>query len=499
MSLDENTHLTALAVQQEKRLVKSLGRLDIVLFIIAAYISLDTIGSIAVGGSQSLFWAIFIVITFMIPNALLMAETGSAFPEEGGPYQWVKFAYGRLPAGIAAVLYWITNPLWLGGSLCFIAYEAFSSYLVHIHSGSIFEWVFKLGFIWLAIGLAMISLKSGKEIINLAAYAKIAVLVIMVVTTAIYGIKNGFQPFDFKGLAPSVAGFMGVAPIILFSYVGFEAPNAASGEMHNPQKDTAPSIRIGSIVSALAYVLPVLAILLVVPRKDVGGLSGFMSAVETVFSVYGGASKFLLGVASLLFIFGLLGLGASWMMATDRVQAIAAADGAFMNGWFGEFSERFGTPLRVNALSGVMASIFLVAGMELVSGNSGSIFKVVLSCAVSTLLVSYLLIIPAIMKLNRKYRNVERPFVTPGGQRGFQIMGWVVLAYIAIGSIGVVFPGTIEGLLGIDYSFKDVWGLNRGQVELFTIGTIAADLFVGIIGYALARKIRANLVKESEL
>jgi len=436
---DENTHLTSLAAEQEKKLVKSLGRIDIILFIIAAYISLDTIGTIAVGGTQSLFWAIFIVITFMIPNALMMAETGSAFPEEGGPYQWVKFAYGRLAAGIASVLYWITNPLWLGGSLCFIAFEAFSAYLVHIKSGSVFEWVFKLGFIWIAIGLAMISLKSGKKIINAAAYAKIAVLVIMVVTTAIYGIKNGFQPFDFHGLTPTVAGFMAVAPIILFSYVGFEAPNAASGEMYDPQKDTAPSIRIGSIVSALAYVLPVLAILLVLPRKSVGGLSGFMSSVETVFSIYGGASKFLLGISAVLFIYGLLGLGASWMMATDRVQAIAAADGAFLNGWFGEFSSRFGTPLRVNALSGLMASIFLVAGMQLVNGDSGAIFKVVLSCAVSTLLVSYLLIIPAIMKLNRKFRDVNRPFTVPGGQRGFQIMGWVVFIFIILGSMGVVF------------------------------------------------------------
>jgi len=50
------------------------------MFIIAAYISLDTIGTIAAGGTQSLFWAIVIVITFMIPNALMMAETGSAFP-----------------------------------------------------------------------------------------------------------------------------------------------------------------------------------------------------------------------------------------------------------------------------------------------------------------------------------------------------------------------------------------------------------------------------------
>jgi amino acid transporter len=196
---------------------------------------------------------------------------------------------------------------------------------------------------------------------------------------------------------------------------------------------------------------------------------------------------------------GLLGLGSSWMMSTDRVQAIAAADGAFMNGWFGEFSERFGTPIRVNTLSGIMASIFLVAGMKLVNGDAGAIFKVVLSCAISTLLVSYLFIIPAIMKLNRSFAEVERPFKSPGGVRGFQIMGCVVLAYIVLGSMGVIFPGTIEGWLGIDYSFKDIWGLTRGQVEWFTLGTIAFDLLVGVIGYILASKVRKSLTSKSEL
>ena len=186
-------------------------------------------------------------------------------------------------------------------------------------------------------------------------------------------------------------------------------------------------------------------------------------------------------------------------MATDRIQAMAAADGAFMNGWFGEFSERFGTPMRVNMLSGVMASIFLIAGMRIVNGNAGAIFKVVLSCAVSTLLVSYLLIIPAIMKLNRSHPEVHRPFITPGGRRGFQIMGTVVLIYILLGSIGVLFPGTIEGLFGISYNFNDVWGLTRGQVEAFTLGTIVIDLLVGLAGYALAKNVRRSLVSTPEI
>ena len=184
------------------------------------------------------------------------------------------------------------------------------------------EWIFKLAFIWIAIFLAIISLKKGKQIINLAAGAKITLLLLMVITTAIYGFKHGFQHLTLASMSPTISGFMAVAPIILFSYVGFEAPNAASGEMYDAAKDTAPSIRVGALVSALAYVLPVLAILLVVPKKDVGGISGFMGAVATIFSIYGRASTFLLGVAAVLFIFGLLGLGASWMMATDRIQAM---------------------------------------------------------------------------------------------------------------------------------------------------------------------------------
>jgi len=224
-----------------------------------------------------------------------------------------------------------------------------------------------------------------------------------------------------------------------------------------------------------------------------------MSAVATIFSIYGGASKFLLGVAALLFIFGLLGLGASWMMATDRIQAMAAADGAFMNGWFGEFNERFGTPMRVNILSGVMASIFLVAGMELVKGDTGAIFTVVLSCAVSTLLVSYLIIIPAVMKLNRSFPEVHRPFIAPGKKRGFQIMGAITFTYIFLGSVGVLFPGSVEGLLGIDYNFTDIWGLSRSRVEAFTLGTITFDLIVALIGFALAKNVRKSLSEQSEI
>jgi len=258
MSQSINRQQTSLAVEQEKKLVKSLRRSDIVLFIVAAVIALDTIGTIASGGLENLFWGVFMVVTFMIPFSMIFAETGGAFPQEGGPYQWVKFAYGRLFAGITSVLYWITNPIWLGGTLVLVANEAFNAYVFDLSTNATLNWIFKLAFVWIAILLAIVSLKTGKIFVNVGAWAKLIVLMLLVGTTVVYGFKNGFQGLDLGGLSPSLGGFLAVAPVLAFAYVGFEAPNAASEEMFDAAKDTAPAIRRGASIAMLAYLLPVL-------------------------------------------------------------------------------------------------------------------------------------------------------------------------------------------------------------------------------------------------
>ena len=92
----------------------------------------------------------------------------------------------------------------------------------------------------------------------------------------------------------------------------------------------------------------------------------------------------------------LLTQGAAWMVATDRMQAVAGADGAYP-AYFGRFSPRFGTPLRVNIASGVIATAFMSAALVLLTnegGDAASLFMVVLLIATTTLLISYLIVVP---------------------------------------------------------------------------------------------------------
>jgi len=484
-----------LAAEQESRFIKSLGRADIVLFIVAAVISIDTIGTMAAGGLATVGWMAILVVVFMVPYAMLFAETGSAFPEEGGPYQWVTHSFGRLAGGVTSVMYWVTTPIWLGGSLAFIAFGAFDAYLVHVPANSVGDWAFKLAYVWIAVLLAVVSLRVGKIFINIGAWAKMAVLVLLVGTTAAYGVLHGFAHQQWGDLRPTISGLLLAAPVVLFSYVGFEAPNAASEEMFDAARDTGPAIRRGTVLTALGYLLPVLAIVLVVPAKQASGLSGYMDAVAIVFhGVWGPAAGFLIKVAAVLFILAVVNLGSSWMIATDRTQAVAAANGSFFSGWFGEFHPTLGTPLRVNLLSGVIGSAFTVAAMLIVNGSAASAFGVVLNTAVSTLLFSYVLIIPAILLLRRRFPAVHRPYRVPGGRAGFAVAGGLVSVFIVLGTLTTLVPSVVNRLFGVPYSFSDAWGVSGLRFELFTLGTVGAVVLLGVVGFALAGRVRADEV-----
>ena len=483
---------TQLALTEKSKLIKSLRRFDMVFFTVCAFVGLDTLGTVASNGAQGFTWLVVLAVVFVLPYALLMAEVGAAFTQEGGPYEWAKMAFGRLQGGISAVLYWVTNPLWVGGSLAFIATEAWNDNLFHIGAGTAGDYIFKLLFIWLSIGVAIVSLRRGKWIPNAGAILRIVVLGFFTLTTIIYAFDNGVNGFPAGDLKPTGAIFLALVPLLLFNYVGFELQNGAAEEMENPQKDVPLSVLRSGIIGVLLYAVPIFAILLVLPGEKVTGIGGFLDAVTETFSVYGGAQDFLLGAMTLCFVGTLLTSGAVWMIGSDRILAVAAYDGAFP-GFFGVFNRTFGTPIRVNTMSGIFASIFMIIAVASFHGGADAKFVVVLTIAISTTLISYLWVFPAAVKLRFSHPHVYRPYRVPGGNRGMWIVGILTTFWVALGSFVAVFPGVLEKLFGLSYDFKDEWGVSRGTYEALTLGTLAVVLAIALVGYALGRSVREQV------
>jgi glutamate:GABA antiporter len=282
-------------------------------------------------------------------------------------------------------------------------------------------------------------------------------------------------------------------PLLLFNYVGFELQNGAAEEMENPQKDVPLSILRSGITGILMYVIPIFCILLVLPASKVTGIGGFIDAVTLTFhGVYGGAAHPLLIVMTLGFVGALVTSGAVWMIGSDRIQAVASYDGAFFP-FFGVFNKRLGTPVRVNVLSGIAASVFAIAAISMLKNNStASAFTVVLDIAISTTLISYLWIFPAALKLRYSQPTVPRPFVHPWGMAGIWVSTILTTGWILLGSWVAVFPDTLERLFKVGYPFKDSWGVTQGEFESLTLGTLAIIVAVGLIGYWAGRGVRAQ-------
>jgi amino acid transporter len=492
---------TEAALEEKAKLRRHFGRFDILFFLICTIVGLDTLGSVASNGAQGFTWLIFLSAFFFIPYALLTAELGAAFPEEGGCYEWTKLAFGRFVAGVNSVVYWLSNPIWLGGVLAITALTTFSTFFTDI-SGTSNPWryVFLLGFIWFAVWGAILSFNVGKWIPSIGAFARVTLLAFFSLTVLIYAIKHGVHGFGAGSFKPSYAVFIAAVPVLLFNLVGFELPNAAGEEMINAKRDVPFTIIRAAAASIVLYGIPVLMILLVLPTGQVTNLGGFIDAMKTVFTVYGGsvaadgtanltgAGHVLGDLAAIGFIWVLMSSGATWIIGADRTQAVAGYDGAAPR-LLGVFSNRWGTPIVVNLLSGVVATLVMVLASVLTSGSSEKYFSVVLGLAVSTTIISYIAIFPAFVKLRYNHAHVPRPFRVPGGMAVAWVVSIVTTAWAVLATVVLLWPGlgTSDPNAALDsLGFSN----QRWQYEAAEIIPLIAIILLGMVFYALGAPTR---------
>jgi amino acid transporter len=496
---------TAAAVEEQAKLKKHFGRFDMLFFLLCTLVGLDTLGSVAKHGAQGFTWLAFLGLVFFIPYALLTAELGSTFPREGGPYVWVKLAFGRFAAAMDSVLYWLSNPIWLGGSLTITAVATFGQFFTPLHGAG--KYLFALAFIWFAVWAAVLSFSVGKWIPTIGAWVRVVVLGFFTLSVVIYAFSHGVRGFGAHDFLPTWAAFIATVPLLFFNFVGFELPSAAGDEMKDPQRDVPFTVIRAMFGTLVLYGLPILAILLVLPTREVTGLSGFIDAMKTVFTVYGGhvdtagngtvrgtltgAGRVLGDIAAIAFILALLSSGTTWIMGADRAQAVAGYDGAAPR-FFGHFSPRWGTPVTVNFLSGLVSTTVMVLAFQL-TGTADKYFTASLALAISTTTISYILVFPSLIRLRYTHGHVARPFRVPSGNAGAWIVGVLCTGWAALATASLIYPGL--GTSHPDASLPDGWAGQRGSYELTQLVPLGVLLLLGLLFYAAGTPTRRRIAE----
>ncbi len=459
--------ITSSAVLEEKKkLQKEFNYLDMIFYTLAALIGLDTIGAFAANGAQALTWLVISAVTFLLPYALLTAELGSTFTQEGGMYEWCKMAGGRFFAALAAMLYWVSNPLWLGGTLAVGAIAAikllwFGS-LSYRFGGSaatdaIVETAIALVFVWGTIWCAIMSLRFGKYISVFGSYLKLALLVVFVVLALLFllGGHSKGGSLNAADLVPTNFGLIvsAILPVLIFQWQGFEVQNGAGEEMKNPQRDVPRSIIRAGITAVIAYAAFLITILLVLPKDQLSNVGSFLAAFRSVDTVLGPLATPLGWIVALAFAIALASSGGTWIMGADRTYAISALDRTAPL-VYGRFSGKYGTPIAVNIMSGTMATIAMVAAIlvnTFGSGNVTALFSLVLGFVISTATLAYLFIFPSFLILRYKYPHVHRTYRVPGGMPGAWIVTALPFLYALFAVVFILVPSSTGSVGRLTY------------------------------------------------
>src|SRR5947209_1331294 len=483
------TAAVAELVAEKRKLKKSLFRFDMIFFTVCAIVALDTIGASSAGGPQSLFWLAVSAVTFLIPYGLITAELGAAFPTEGATYDWVRLAYGHFAGAVVSVLYWLSNPIWLGGTLTATTIAALDALWGSSLGGNQFwETVIGFFFIWGAVTMNILSLRYMKWVPNLGAIIRLALLAFFALLVIVSGTQHGFHGTLAGFLPTDTTVLIGVIGVIVFQWIGFELQTNASEEMDNPQRDIPRAVYASGVISFLGYAIPIVGVVLILSSDELSNVSGFVAAYQFASSsVLGGAAPFFNHLAALAFVFVLLSSGTTWLMGSDRLMAIGALAGSGPR-QLGYFSTTFGTPIVVNVLSGVIATLFMIITFFVTGGGLHAFFAAVLGLVISTTAFSYILIFPALITLRRKYPNVKRPFVIPGGNAGAWICVVLATLWVVFATIFSIWPGLLTSSWSADYA-----GVSRTTFEIYNIVAIVFLLGLAVVFWAVGRGHAINI------
>ena len=399
----------------------------------------------SIGNSQYVWWAIML-IGFFVPYGLISAELGTQYPSEGGMYTWVKKAFGEKWAGRVAWYYWVNYPLWVA-SLA----DLVTTYLLQM-LGFDMTWpvilAIQIGYILLVSVLGVLRISQSAWLSNLGAFCKfvfmagIGALGIYVLVSQ--GSANpvnswtDFLPmvgadgkFDFTGL--------GFVALIIFNMLGFEVVSTFSDDMQNPKKEIPKAVIVGGILIAVFYLLASFGIGVAIPLEEISTDSGFNILLTTAgFSA--AAIKAITVVVGGMFIYTLVANISSWNFGVNSVIACAAEDGTFPKSWAKR--NKNGVPYVVSIWTGIVGAIIAIAGIVVAQfvPELSNLFWTFFSLSLVTLLLSYLPMFMAFLKLHKQGPAVKKGYWINGGRIKITLFGLVPFLLILVALFFTLFP-----------------------------------------------------------
>lgn len=410
---------------------KGFHLFDAVLMSVVVIMVVESVAPAAAIGPSQFFWWIFLLIFFFLPYGLISSELGTAYTGDGGLYDWVKEAFGVRWGGRLAWLYWINYPIWMS-SLAVLFSQVIGT-LLHTNMNIWVSMIIQLAFVWTVVILGNKPISESKWILNLAAFAKIFIIVALSVLGIYIAATKGIaNDLSFGNLLPKAnVSSLSNLSVIIFNFLGFEVVATMSGDMDNPKKQIPQAIVYGGILIALLYLLSAFGVGVAIPADKLSPSSGLLDS----FILMIGHMNWFVILIGIFFLYTLASEMVSWALGVNVVAEYAAKDGALPK-IFGR-EDKNHMPVGAGYLNGIVASILVVISPFIPNQD---IFWAFFSLNVVALLLSYSMMFPAFIKLRKTEPDIARPFKVPGNKLVVSLMTWIPEILLIITIILTIVP-----------------------------------------------------------
>lgn len=245
------------------------------------------------------------------------AEVASRFTDTGGPYLYVRTAFGRLMGVETAWLVWFVRL-----TACAANVNLFVTYLAEFWPPATnpiprFSMVTLL--VAVIAGINFRGVRMGTHVNNIFTAAKLSALALVAIAGGWFLLHTvgapGLAVFARPGNgSPSPHAWAQAMVLLVFAYGGFEAALISTGEVENPRRDTVFGLFAALVICTTIYALIQWVVVGVLPdpghstrpladvaRTVMGPTGASLVAVGALFSIYGYLSGNMLAVPRMTF------------------------------------------------------------------------------------------------------------------------------------------------------------------------------------------------------
>lgn len=297
----------------------------------------------------ALVWILGGVIALF--GALSIAELAAMFPQAGGPYVYLREAYGRPLAFLFGWMWLLTTPIsWAAQSLMFSEYLGFfiplSRSATHLIAA---------GLIVLVAAANTRSVKLGALIQNFSTAAKVVAIIGLSAAIFLFAPGGEHNPLTAQPMGMAKWSGIGLGLVaVLWAYDGWENLTTLSGEMRHPQRNLPLALVGGVLVVIVVYLLLNTAYLRALTLPELAASKSV--AADSAAVVLGRAGASFVGALVMLSVFGTLN---GSILSSPRVFYAMAEDGLFFK-TVGKVHPKYETPYIAIGFIVVLAVIYVL-------------------------------------------------------------------------------------------------------------------------------------------